>query len=159
MTRDAHAASPDDIEVITFEIGGQSFCVDVRQVREIRGWSPETPIPHAPDYLRGVTNLRGVILPIVDAATRLGLPTSPPSARSVIVVMEHDSRLAGLLVDDVSDILVVSPADFQTPPDIAAIDGGGPHVDGLLCLDGRMVSRLAISEILPAGLPPASLAA
>lgn len=158
MTRDTLSASPDDIEVITFEIGAQSFCVDVRQVREIRGWSAETPIPHAPDYLRGVTNLRGAILPIIDAAARLGLPVTDPSARSVIVVVEDGPRLAGLLVDDVSDIIVVSPSDFHPTPDIAS-HGEASHLDGLLCLDGRMVGRLAMSELLPAGLPQATLAA
>ena len=152
MTRDALPTAADGIEVITFEIGEQSFCVDVRQVREIRGWTPETPIPHAPVFLRGVTNLRGAILPIVDAATRLGLASAPPSARSVIVVIENGERLAGLLVDDVSDIIVVSPSDFHPTPDIASAPGACAYVDGLLCLDGRMVSRIAINEVLPTTL-------
>ena len=155
MTRDSFSASPDDIELITFETGGQSFCVDVRQVREIRGWSPETPIPHAPAFVRGVINLRGAVLPIVDAALRLGRPAAPPSARSVIVVIEDGPRLAGLLVDDVSDIIVASPTDFHPTPEIAAA-GGEVHVDGLICLDGRMVSRIAIRGFLPAELPAAA---
>ena len=60
-------------ELIAFRIGEQEFCVDIMSVREIRGWTPATPLPHAPSYVRGVINLRGAVLPIVDLAARLGL--------------------------------------------------------------------------------------
>src|SRR5580692_4288506 len=95
-------------ELISFRIGTQEFCVDIMAVREIRGWTSATPIPHSPNYVRGVINLRGAVLPIVDLAARLGFAVSEPTARSVIIVAHIGDRTVGLLVDAVSDILTVS---------------------------------------------------
>jgi len=66
-------------ELISFRIGAQEFCIGVAVVREIRGWTQATPLPHAPSYVRGVINLRGTVLPIIDLAERLGLPASEPT--------------------------------------------------------------------------------
>lgn len=78
----------DRRELISFRIGAQEFCVDIMAVREIRGWTPATPLPHSPAYVRGVINLRGAVLPIVDLAERLGLPPSTPTQRHVIIVAQ-----------------------------------------------------------------------
>ncbi|MCQ3971320.1 chemotaxis protein CheW, partial [Klebsiella pneumoniae] len=79
-------AMTDPRELIAFRIGDQEFCVDIRSVREIRGWAPATPLPQSPAYVRGVLNLRGAVLPIIDLSSRLGLGTAEPSARHVIIV-------------------------------------------------------------------------
>src|SRR5690349_10774035 len=89
-------------ELIAFRIQDQEFCVDIMAVREIRGWTPATPLPQAPSFVRGVINLRGMVLPIVDLSDRLGLGVTEPSARSVIIVSQVGPQIVGLLVDGVS---------------------------------------------------------
>ena len=106
-------------ELIAFTIGEQEFCVDIRSVREIRGWTPATSLPQSPAYVRGVINLRGAVLPIIDLSCRLGLGTATPSARHVIIVARVGLRTVGLLVEAVSDILTVSDETIQATPDIA----------------------------------------
>ena len=74
-------------ELIAFRIGEQEFCVDIMTVREIRGFAAATPLPHAPNFVVGVINLRGTVLPIVDLAARLGFGATVPTARSVVIVV------------------------------------------------------------------------
>ena len=74
MTNPHPAEQNSPREYITFRIGSQEFCIDIMAVREIRGWTPATPLPHAPGFVRGVINLRGAVLPIIDLAERLGFP-------------------------------------------------------------------------------------
>ena len=101
-------------EYITFRIGDQFYCIDIMSVREIRGWTPATTLPRAPGYVRGVINLRGVVLPIIDLADRLGFPPTEPTARHVIIVAQTGKHVVGLLVDAVSDIINM-PADKVQP--------------------------------------------
>lgn len=148
MTDLVAQTSHDQIELVSFRIGEQEFCVDIMAVREIRGWAPATPLPQTPPYMRGVINLRGAVLPILDLAVRLELPATEPSARSVIIVIAADNRLVGLLVDAVSDILSVSRDAIQPTPDVAC-DRVRNFVRGLMSLDGRMISQIAVERILP----------
>ena len=148
MTDLVAQTSHDQIELVSFRIGEQEFCVDIMAIREIRGWAPATPLPQTPPYMRGVINLRGAVLPILDLAVRLELPATEPSARSVIIVIAADNRLVGLLVDAVSDILSVSRAAIQPTPDVAC-DRVRSFVRGLMSIDGRMISQIAVDRILP----------
>lgn len=134
-------------ELIAFRIGEQDFCIDIRLVREIRGWTPATPLPQSPDYVKGVINLRGAVLPIVDLSCRLGLGGVTPSARHVIIVARVGSRTIGLLVEAVSDILSVSDDQIQATPDIACPTVTA-FVRGVIPLDGRMISLLALDNLL-----------
>ncbi|WP_374333183.1 chemotaxis protein CheW, partial [Aestuariivirga sp.] len=84
--RDIAAEAARAAEFVAFRAGGLEFCINIMSVREIRGWTPATAIPRAPGYIRGVINLRGVVLPIVDLGVRLGLPGTEPTARHVIIV-------------------------------------------------------------------------
>ena len=108
----------DTLELISFRIVEQDFCLDIMAVREIRGWTVATPLPHSPPYVRGVINLRGAVLPIIDLKERLGLGASEPSERSVIIVVHIDKRLVGLLVDSVSEILAANRAAVQPTPNV-----------------------------------------
>ena len=138
----------DRREFIAFCIGEQEFCVDIMSVREIRGWSPATPLPQTPEYMRGVINLRGAVLPIMDLAARLGLPVNALSARSVIIVVKVGERLMGLLVDAVSDIISIGADQMQQTPDIAC-DRVKSFVKGLISMESRMVSEIALERLLP----------
>lgn len=141
---------PDPRELIAFRIGEQEFCVDVHAVREIRGWTPATPLPQTPSYVRGVINLRGAVLPIIDLGRRLGLGASEPSARHVIIVSRVGTRTLGLLVEAVSDILTVSEEMIQAAPDVAC-DTVRAFVKGVIPVDGRMISLIALDGVIPEG--------
>src|ERR1700743_1463898 len=97
-------------QYITFRSGEQDFGADIMAIREIRGWTETTPLPHAPEYVRGVINLRGVVLPVIDLNARLGRGPTAADIKHVIVVVEAANRTIGLLVDAVSDILAVTSA-------------------------------------------------
>jgi purine-binding chemotaxis protein CheW len=117
-------------------------------VREIRGWTAATPLPQTPPYVRGVINLRGTVLPIIDFKHRLGGARATPSARNVIIVTHIGARLAGLLVDAVSDILTIPQDLIQPTPDVAC-DAVRSFVRGLAAVDGRMISVVAMDRVLP----------
>jgi len=135
-------------ELMAFRIGEQEFCVDIMAVREIRGWTPATPLPRTPGYMKGVINLRGAVLPIIDLSGRFGLGDTEPSARHVIMVVHIGGRTVGLLVDPVSDILQRTGDEVQPTPDVAA-DEVKAFVKGIFAIDGRMISLIALDRILP----------
>ncbi len=137
-----------DRELLSFRLGAQEFCVDIMIVREIRGWVAETPLPHAPSYVRGVVNLRGAVLSIVDLSERLGLGAAEPSPQHVIIVAQIGTQTVGLLVSAVSDILTVSDRMIQPTPAIAA-GRSGNLVQGLLTVENRMVSLLCTERLVP----------
>jgi purine-binding chemotaxis protein CheW len=136
-------------ELIAVRIGDQQFAIDIMSVREIRGWTTSTPLPHAPAHVLGMINLRGAILPVVDLGARLGRGASVPSASSVVVVAQIHNREVGLLVDAVVDILTVTENLLQPPPEI----GGGnirEFVRGVMTIDSGIVSLLSLDNVLPA---------
>lgn len=135
-------------ELVAFRIGNQEYCVDIMIIREIRGWTPATPLPHAPPYVRGLINLRGTVLPVIDLAVRFGFEQREPSARSVIIVAEVGGQLVGLLVDAVSDILPISSETIQPTPDVSS-ELANKFVKGVLAIDNRMISLIQPDGILP----------
>jgi len=136
-------------ELIAFRIGAQEFCVDIMAVREIRGFTPATALPQTPDFVRGVINLRGVVLPIIDLAARLGFPPTVPTARHVIMVVQVGRQIVGLLVDAVLDILTATEEQIQPTPDVAS-EMAKIFARGVLAIDNRMLSLIALDHVLPA---------
>jgi purine-binding chemotaxis protein CheW len=137
------------VELITFLIGKQEFCVDVMSVREIRVFTPVTPVAHAPSFVRGMINLRGVVLPVIDLAARLGLPPTEASTRHAFLVVEVRAQVVGLLVEGVTEILTVSRELIQSTPDVASRIAK-EFVSGIVTTENRMISLLALDAILPA---------
>jgi purine-binding chemotaxis protein CheW len=146
MTEAADSAR-EGSELISFRIGEQEFCVDIMAVREIRGWTPATPVPHSQRFVKGVINLRGAVLPVVDLADRLGIGIAEESARHVIIVVQIRNRIVGLLVDAVCDILSTAEHKVQRTPDLAG-DAMQNFVRGLIALEGRMISLIDLDLIL-----------
>jgi purine-binding chemotaxis protein CheW len=99
--------------------------------------------------MKGVINLRGTVLPVMDLAERLGLPPREHTDRNVIIVVKFEETMTGLLVDAVSDIIALTSNDLQPPPDSASTGGGG-IIKALTLLDDRMIRVLELSEIVPA---------
>lgn len=137
-----------EVELIAFRLGEQFYSIDIMQVREIRGWTQATPIPHAPGFVMGVINLRGMVLPIVDLAARFGHPPTVATPRHAIIVTQIGGRTVGLLVDAVSDILTISERDIQATPDVASTMARS-FVRGVIALDGRMISLISTENLMP----------
>jgi purine-binding chemotaxis protein CheW len=136
----------DNRQYITFIANRQEFASNIMAIREIRGWTATTPLPHVPDYVRGVVNLRGMVLPVIDLKARLGLGMTAVTAKHVIIVVNIGARMTGLLVDAVSDIITLSEADIQPPPDVMQSDGN-QYIDGIAVRDGRMVTLLGMDGL------------
>lgn len=147
-TAEPSDAENEELELISFKVGPQDYCLDIMAVREIRGWTPATMLPRTPNYVRGVINLRGAVLPIIDLKSRLGLGSVEPSARSVIIVVDIGARLVGLLVDAVSEILAVNRSDVQPTPSVDC-ETVAQFVRGIITIEDRMISWIELDEILP----------
>lgn len=145
----------DKIELISFEIADQEFCIDIRAVREIRGWTAAVRMPHTPAYMLGVINLRGLVMPVLDLRARLGLGETVASARHVIVVVQDGTRVAGLLVDSVQETFMVEASLLQEPPCMDSTETDR-FVDAIIPLERRMLSRLVVSSLLPRDMPLAA---
>jgi purine-binding chemotaxis protein CheW len=147
--------APNVTEFISFHLAGQRFCFDVMSVREIRGWIQATPLPHSPDYVRGVINLRGAVLPVVDLALRLGFASSEPTARSAVIVAELPGQIVGILVDAVADIINVSPSDIQPTPEVAS-SMTREFLRGVVADEKGMIAVLKVDKIVPKDVPIAA---
>lgn len=134
-------------EYLTFAAAGQEYGIDILSVREIRGWTVETPLPNSPAAVRGIINLRGLVVPIYDLRIRLGAERSIPSAIHVVIVVEASSGFYGLLVDAVSDILSVADRELQSVPQ-TGMDGDHAFLTALLARDTRMVSLLDLDLLM-----------
>lgn len=139
----------EELELIAFRVGRQEFCIDIMMVREVRGWTEATLLPRTPDYVKGVINLRGAVLPIIDLARCLGMSGIEPTERNVIIVVQISNRQVGILVDGVSDILTANKNLIQPTTDITSglIKN---FVRGLLTMDGRMISLITLAHLLQA---------
>ncbi len=138
-------ASP--AELISVRIGEQLFALDIMSVREIRGWTASTPLPHAPDYVLGMINLRGTVLPVVDLAGLLGLSKITPDQSSVVVVADIGDRPVGLLVDAVCDIVTVVEGEMKPPPDLGSDYRG--FVSGVITGADGIVTVLNLNGTIP----------
>ena len=152
MQTAASRFAPETCELMVFRLGSQEFCIDIMSVRDIRGWTLATILPHSPSYVRGVINLRGLVLPVVDLAARLGFTAIEATARSVIIVTQFEQKSVGLLVDAVSDIVTVAKSDIQKTPDVVS-DLAQSFVMGVIAVEGRMISLVGLNNLLPQTVP------
>lgn len=135
------------LEVVAFRVAEQDFCFDLASVREIRGWTSTTTLPHAQPYVKGVINLRGSVVPVIDLSQRLGFGAADPGARHVIIIAVVSNQTVGLLAEVVSDILTVSESDLQPIPDIVD-ERVRDFISGVLIQDDKMIRRLDLDTIL-----------
>ena len=136
-------------ELITFEVEGQVFGLDIMSIREIRAWTPTTRLPRVPHYVAGVVNLRGTVLPVVDLAARLGWHATEPTPRHAIIVTQLGAQVGGWIVDSVSDIVTVPDQTLQAPPPGVGNDSVVPFLEGLAAIEDKMVmvlNLLALSD-------------
>lgn len=135
------------VEFVASRVGDHAFCIDIQSVREIRGWTPATVLPHAPAHVVGVINLRGSVLPVVDLAQRLSIGRTEPTARHVVIVVQVGKKMCGLLVDAVSEIISISPDLIQPTPDVDS-DLAQRFVSGVIAGQDRMLSVIRLQSTL-----------
>lgn len=136
-------------ELITFGVSGQLFGLDIMTIKEIRAWSPVTRLPRVPDYVAGVVNLRGAVLPVIDLSVRLGWSATETTPRNPIIVTEYEGQSRGLIVHDVSDIVAVAHEDLQQP-DAAGEDDVTHYLEGVAPIDDKMVMVLDLAKLMGA---------
>jgi purine-binding chemotaxis protein CheW len=131
---------------ITFTVGDEEYGVDIMDVREIKGWTEATRLPNAPAYVRGVINLRGTMVPIFDLRARFGGGPTAATGTHVVVIVTVGTRVVGVLVDAVSDILTIDSRDIQPVP---RMDAGekDDFIGGLVTIGGRMVALLTLDRM------------
>lgn len=143
-------------QYLTFIMAEEEYGVDILAVQEIRGWEPTTAIPNAPDYIRGVINLRGTIVPIMDLRMRFGLPAVEYSPVTVVVILkvitESSEKVMGVVVDAVSDVYSIKPAEVRQPPDMNQ-DQNTDFLRGLVNVKKKMVILLDVATLITSHQP------
>ncbi|HTW22625.1 MAG TPA: chemotaxis protein CheW [Candidatus Baltobacteraceae bacterium] len=139
-----------ELQVVGFRIGRETFGLPISIVREIVRVPEITSVPNAPDYIEGVINLRGRIIPIVDLRKRFGDKTFEVSKKNRIVVVELDSRVIGLIVHSASEVLRIPPSEVEAPHNVFQ-EGELNYITGVGKLNGRLVILLDLSRILQRG--------
>jgi len=140
-------SSSDDQQFLTFNLADEYYGVDILKVQEIKGYTTVTRIPNTPDYLKGVLNLRGTIVPIVDLRMKFSMGITEPTPFTVVVVVNVRNRVMGFLVDAVSDVLDLNAKNIQPPPELgSAVDIN--FVAGIGNANDRLVTLLDIDRVL-----------
>jgi purine-binding chemotaxis protein CheW len=137
----------DGRQYLTFALGGQEYGIDILNVLEIKGCAPITPIPNTPAHVKGVMNLRGTIIPVIDLRAKLGMREAEYGAFTVIVVVRVGPKVIGLVVDAVSDVLNIPESDIQPTPDFGKpVDAR--FIEGMAKAGDRLVILLGVAEVL-----------
>lgn len=134
-------------EVLSFRLGSEEYGIDILKVQEIRSYEPPTRIAHAPAHMRGVINLRGVIVPVVDLRQRFGAPSAVIDGFTVVIVLHLGARTVGIVVDSVSDVLQIGSDDIRPAPQVnCTIDAA--FITGLGSIAERTLILLDIQALL-----------
>ena len=140
---------------LTFILGGEEYGVDILKVQEIRGWERATPMPNAPEYVLGVINLRGIVVPIIDLRVRFSLPTAEFGPATVVVIVKVSKndieRTVGLVVDEISDVYSILESDIKVAPEM----GGAlstDYINGLTTVDEKMIILLNVDLLVNVGV-------
>ena len=137
----------NDNEVLTFRLAKEEYGISILQVQEIRGYEAPTRLANAPDFLKGVINLRGSIVPIVDMRIKFGVAAPTYDALTVVIVLNIAHHTIGMVVDSVSDVVTLTPEQIRPAPAMGASQGAG-HPRGLGTIDDRMLILLDIEALM-----------
>ncbi len=144
---DPGTSSIGEEQFLTFRLDGQEYGLAILKVQEIKGWDRMTPIPNSPPYVKGVLNLRGVIVPVFDLRLRFGLPEAARDAFTVIIVVNIGGRLAGIVVDAVSDVINVGAEQKCAAPEYEG-QQNREFIQGLAQVDGKLLILLDIDRMV-----------
>ncbi|MFW1678014.1 chemotaxis protein CheW [Pontibacter sp. JAM-7] len=143
--------SSDSRQYLSFLLDNEEYGVDILRVQELRGWTPVTRIPEMPDYLQGVLNLRGAIIPVVDLRARFGLPAREYGPTTVVIVVKVDSgkaeRAMGIIVDAVAETYTLEKNEIQPAPNFGGVVNS-EYITGLTSQDDKMIVLIDLDALL-----------
>ncbi|QIK38284.1 chemotaxis protein CheW [Caldichromatium japonicum] len=134
-------------EYLTFRLGEEEYGIDILKVQEIRGYDAVTRIANAPEFIKGVINMRGIIVPIIDMRLKFHLGQAEYNEFTVVIILNLSGRILGLVVDGVSDVVALRRDQIQPAPDFGAILDTA-YIDGLATLEGRMIIVVDIERLM-----------
>lgn len=144
---DKHSEIEEILQLVSFKIGNEEFGVDILRVQEINRMMEITKVPNAPEFVDGVVNLRGRIIPVVDLRTRLSMPRVEHDSKTRIVVVELEGKTVGFIVDEVSEVLRIPKSITEPPPDmVAGIDSD--YITAVGKLEDRLLILLELDRVL-----------
>lgn len=149
IDRDLSQIDSSGQEYLIFTLGDQEYGIDILKVQEIRGYDAQTVtrIANVPSFIKGVTNLRGVIVPIVDMRIKFSLPSVEYNHETVVVILNIESRVVGVVVDGVSDVLVLQPSQLSAAPSFGAAFSS-EYLTGIGTVDDRMLILVDIEKLM-----------
>ena len=134
-------------EFLSFKLGSEEYGIDILKVQEIRGYEKPTRMANVPEFIKGVVNLRGIIVPIIDLRIKFGLGDPSYDEFTVVIILNVAGRVVGVVVDSVSDVLTLTDAQIRPAPDFsAALDT--QYVTGLGAIDERMLILVDIEQLI-----------
>ena len=139
-----------DLQIVGFRIGRQTFGLPISLVHEIVRPPEITNVPHAPEYVEGVMNLRGRIVPVIDLRRRFGGAAVENSRKNRVLVVDLESRAVGLIVDSATEVLKINGAQIEPPPDVFT-DAATSYVTGVAKYQGRLIILVDLKRILQSG--------
>ena len=134
-------------EYLTFTLGVEEYAIDILKVQEIRGYETVTTIANAPAFIKGVVNLRGTIVPIVDLRIKFGIGKAEYTPFTVVIILNVGERVVGVVVDSVSDVLALSQEQVRPAPDFSS-QVGTAYILGLGTVDDRMLILVDIEKLM-----------
>ncbi|MBB3196497.1 chemotaxis protein CheW [Roseateles terrae] len=140
--------APSNGEYLTFRLGQEEYGIDILKVQEIRSYEQPTRIANAPDFIKGVVNLRGVIVPIVDLRLKLGCATAEYNSFTVVIVLNVKNRVVGAVVDSVSDVLELSREAIRPAPELSASAVNTSFIMGIGAVSERMLILIDIEGLM-----------
>lgn len=139
--------STPPLEFLAFRLGEEEYGVDIQKVQELRGYDAVTRIANAPEFMKGVVNLRGIIVPIVDMRIKFNLAAPAYDQFTVVIILNVAGRVVGMVVDSVSDVVTLTPDQVKPAPEMgAALDTA--YLIGLGALDQRMLILVDIDRLM-----------
>jgi purine-binding chemotaxis protein CheW len=139
--------STDGSQYLTFVLGQHEYGMEILKVQEIKAYAPVTPVPDMPVYMKGVANLRGSIIPVIDLRIRFSVPVVEYTPFTVMIVIQVGTKVMGVVVDGVSDVLRIAEADIQPAPDVSLrVDTG--FIYGIVQAEDKLVVLLDIEKVL-----------
>ncbi|MDM0007941.1 chemotaxis protein CheW [Variovorax sp. J22G73] len=141
------AAGTARLEVVTFKLGEEEYGIDIQKVQELRGYDAVTRIANAPDYIKGVVNLRGIIVPIIDMRIKFKLGDPTYDQFTVVIVLNIGGRVVGMVVDSVSDVITLTAEQIKPAPEMGSVLDAD-YLIGLGTLDERMLILVDIDRLM-----------
>jgi purine-binding chemotaxis protein CheW len=144
---DKIATEEKEFEALSFTLGNEEYGVNILKVQEIRGYESVTRIANAPEYIKGVVNLRGVIVPIVDMRIKFNLGTPTYDQFTVVIILNIADHVVGMVVDSVSDVITLAPDQIKPAPEMGA-ELNTDYLIGLGTVDERMLILVDIDKLM-----------